>query len=466
VAVNSGNGADSQNSASIDETTNDTTFQNNDATVENDMILASDSGDNKASRNTGGDSTITTGDANTSANVLTFANNNLAGDVYYAVVNIFGDLIGDIIFPEELLAYEVTAANTGNGDSSINTSDISLTTNDATFQTNTANIDNNLLLTATTGDNDTSRNTNGDSSIITGDANIDAQVLNIANSNLSGGNWWLVIINEAGRWIGKIMGAPDGAHFAGSQGTEFTVNEAGEITAVNSGNGANSTNNASISKETNNTVEQTNTANITNNLNLSANTGGNSASRNTGGDNSITTGDASIIANLVNFVNNNITGGGKLFVSVVNVFGSWLGDFVTPGNSKENSEQGTADTNSPGAGGVGGASNNHSSNSSNSSSSNNSDGGNGTNETASTGQILPVAASVFSQFTGSAFSKLSVGIESGGTMVLGDSSTQEQTAAKKVININLAWLLVILPVALLLSVIRRKIALAKLLPSK
>ena len=89
-----------------------------------------------------------------------------------------------------------------------------------------------------------------------------------------------------------------------------------------------------VDTATTNTTTQTNTADLNNNLQLSANTGGNSASYNTGGSNGILTGDAQIIANLVNFVNNNITGGGRLVVSVVNVFGSWLGDFVTSGQKK------------------------------------------------------------------------------------------------------------------------------------
>src|SRR4029077_16659587 len=84
---------------------------------------------------------------------------------------------------------------------------------------------------------------------------------------------------------------------------------------------------------TNNITSQTNAAGIVNNINLAANTGGNNTSYNTGGNSSIATGDANIIANLVNFVNNNVTGGGKLVVTVVNVFGSWLGNFVTPGHT-------------------------------------------------------------------------------------------------------------------------------------
>ena len=368
--------------------------------------------------------------------------------MYYYVVNIFGDLVGDIIFPEELLAYGVTAANIGNGADSTNTAIIDQTTNNTTVQTNTANIQNNLNLAATTGNNSTSKNTGGNSSIETGDASINAQVLNIANSNISGGSWWLVIVNEAGRWIGKLFGG-DGGNYAGSQGTEFTVNEAGEITAVNSGNGAGSTNNANITQETNNTTVQTNTANITNNLDLSANTGGNSASRNTGGDSSIETGDASIIANLVNFVNNNITGGGKLFVTVINVFGSWVGDFLPPGFSKPEVPEALADESPDGVGGLPAQPSSNSNG--NTHSSNDESGGDSSsdeNTSSFTGDIGPLAASIISQFTGSSFPQIAgTGVEA--------ETFREEIAAKKVININLAWLLLLIPVAGLLIIAKR-----------
>src|SRR5690606_9295768 len=107
------------------------------------------------------------------------------------------------------------------------------------------------------------------------------------------------------------------------------------VTAGNNNNGAGSNNTAHASQDTHNSTTQTNTANINNSLDLSANTGNNDTSFNTGGDSNITTGDATIIANIVNFVNNNIVGDGKLVVTVVNVFGSWLGDLVTPGSEKE-----------------------------------------------------------------------------------------------------------------------------------
>lgn len=340
LAKNTGNGSDSTNTSDIDTITNNNTFQNNDATVENNMTLLGDSGTNTADKNTGGDSTIETGDANVSANALTFANNNIAGNVIYAVVNIFGDLIGDIIVPDGFFdsiccGGDASAINSGNGSGSTNTAEIGQTTNDTTYQFNNVGLDNNIVMNATTGENSTNDNTGGDSSITTGDSSIDAQVLNILNNNLSGGNYWLVIVNEAGRWIGRILGSDAGTAYGGSEEFEFFVNEFGEITVLNSGNGSGSINSGSVSQTTNNTLVQINDAKITNNLDLSANTGGNSASKNTGGDSTIVTGDAKIIANIVNFVNNNIKGTGKLLVTVVNVFGNWFGNFVGPGFTAE-----------------------------------------------------------------------------------------------------------------------------------
>ncbi|KKU82357.1 hypothetical protein A2973_02300 [Candidatus Gottesmanbacteria bacterium RIFCSPLOWO2_01_FULL_49_10] len=461
--TNSGNGTGSENTGALDQNSTNATFQTNDATVANNMVLDSDSGHNTADKNTGGDTSITTGDANVSANSLTFANNNIAGNVVYGVVNIYADLTGDIIFPEEMLTTccavsNTTLANIGNGASSVNTADATITNSDQTYQTNTAVIDNLIYVDAQTGENDVNKNTNGDNSIKTGSANVDAQVVNIANNNVDGGVWWLVLVNEAGNWIGKLMGSQDGVNMAGSAGTEFQVDPTGEISVTNSGNGAGSTNTGSVTQNSSNTTVQTNTAHILNTMDLSANTGGNTASKNTGGNNTIQTGDANVIANLVNFVNNNISSNSKLFVTVVNVFGSWTGNFFTPDAKKalaqnQNEEesamgganaqpeapllQETAPTQNPSN-----ATNNNSSNS---------------NSTTGTGsQPSPTPTS----------SVLAVGNTlheppSSGAFVLGASSSPQDTndiaavQGRKKISINLAWLILLLPCAILLFAVRR-----------
>lgn len=327
----SGNGAESQNTANVNKATDINTFQNNDAEVENNLVLNADSGNNNANYNTGGDSTIQTGNANVSASVLNFVNNNLSGKLAYAAINIFGDLTGDIILTQEQLD-TLLASIEGNGTESESEVNTNLASSNTTNQFNSADIDNNIVLNAETGDNETNYNTNGQNSILTGDSNAEVQVVNVANMNILTDKLWLVIVNDNGNWTGQVLGTD----------LSYIYNSDGSISVK--GNGAESQNMANLNSTTSSTTTQNNSANIQNNISLSANTGGNSASRNTGGNNSIMTGDANIIANIVNFANNNIASDAGLFLSVINIFGSWNGDFVGPGyqdkdQKSENSDQ-------------------------------------------------------------------------------------------------------------------------------
>ncbi|KKP56263.1 MAG: hypothetical protein UR48_C0037G0001, partial [Microgenomates group bacterium GW2011_GWD1_33_9] len=456
---NTGNGTDSINTSSLDVTNNNLTDQLNDAIIVNNMDLFADSGNNDTNKNTGGDSIITTGDANVVANLLTFANNNLAGNVVYAVVNIFGNLIGDIIFPEGSFAsccgvFDTALANINNGTGSTNTTSYSNEITDSATQINNLEIENNLIFDANSGGNETKGNTGGNSSIVTGDTNIDARLINIANNNLAGGNYWLVIVNEAGKWIGKILGTSDGASFGGSDDFEFLVDENGGVTVANAGNGTDSTNTAVYNETNNNELTQVNNAKIVNNVNLEANSGGNSASKNTNGNSSIVTGDASIIANIVNFVNNNITGGGKLFVAVVNVFGSWVGDFVGPGFEQE--ELAT----SPDSIGIGGAD-------VNSQESDDNNGGSNSNQQTTTvfQASSPQIASIVipTVFRNSSARVLGNKISLNLPETLGSAI---DVAQKKVVNINFAWLLAILfPIGIFSMIFRRRLAIKRILAS-
>ena len=465
VAVsNTGNGSDSENTASADLIENNNTFQNNDAQLNNNMVLVSESGGNTADKNTNGDSSIETGDANVSGNIINLVNNNFAGEVIYAVVNVFGNLTGDIILPDGTVlsccSGNVNAENSGNSANSTNTASIDQTTNDNTYQFNNADIENNLVFSATTGGNETSKNTNGSSSIETGDSNVIAQVTNIANLNLLGGNYWLVIVNEAGRWIGKIFGASDNANYAGSEVFEFVVDEYGQVIVSNSGNGAGSVNNAGVSQETNNTIVQNNNANIVNNVYLSANTGDNSASKNTGGDSSIKTGDANVIANIVNFVNNNIVGSGNLFITFVNVFGSWVGDFVGPGHTKETKSQA----------GIGGVSNSSHSNykQSNPSSSGPSGGNYAEGEAYNAEEFGPVSetkSKVLALFAGTKSKNNPVNEDSSDEKVVFAGMDEGTAAGDKVVNINLAWLVFAIPFIAVYIIRKKRFTFIRLLPN-
>lgn len=457
---NIGNGSESTNSADLTQDLTNDTFQNNIGNLENEVLLTSNSGDNTADKNTGGDTTLTTGDANASANVLSFLNNNVAGNVLLGVVNIFGDLIGDIILPSLGSTSTTTVANVGNGTESTNDATLNQSFDSNTFQTNDAEIINNLNLQATTGDNQASKNTGGNTAIETGDADVVAQVLNIANSNINAGDWWLVLVNEAGEWVGKIIGAPTDSNFAGSEGTQFSVDTNGDITAQNIGNGSGSQNTATIDQTTSQTTVQNNVARILNNINIFANTGGNSASSNTGGNTTISTGDANVVANLVNFVNNNIVGSGKLTVVTINVFGRWVGDFLSPGQKKEE-----AVTNNT-------TNNNNSSNdavtplaasSSNPESQNNQRSSNTQTQTAPPTNTPPSAGSalVASHVVRQALTQATEPVETqvaGIQLAANDllSDLQDETLGKKKVNINLAWGLLLLPLAVLGFVVRRK----------
>ena len=451
--ANTNNGPYSNNNGSVDNTTYNNTNQNNDGTVTNNIDFLADTGHNETSKNNTGDSSIITGDANVAASLLTFLNNNIAGNVVFGVVNIFGDLVGDIIMPDNVFDQlacgtcggSTNVTNADNGPGSDNNGGVNNTTNNNVFQSNDATIENNLFLEAETGNNSASKNNQGDVDIRTGNTNVDASILNIANMNLLGGNMWLVLVNEAGNWIGKLFGAPDGSVLAGSEGLEFALDPNGAINVTNSKNGSGSDNNGSVNNTTNNNLNQTNTANVVNNVNLSANTGGNTADKNNGNVD-IVTGEAEAIANIVNFVNNNIAGG-KLLVTFVNVFGSWTGDFLTPGSKKEPQQELLAQ------GGVG------PSNTNPVQAQNNNQGstGNTSLNSASNSNTLIAVAGFLPKFLGSNNTQTNVEVKVAGanTNDLFAGLSKGANTEKKT-RINLAWILLATPVAALALIARKR----------
>lgn len=376
-ATNSGNGSDSTNDASITTNNESNITINNDADLVNNFDLIANTGYNDASKNVG-DSQITTGDANVAANLINLVNSTIGAGVAF-VVNVFGDLIGDIIFPDFLPSSgtsQITAANSGNGSDSDNDASIDLNNENNVAIYNSADIYNLLNIDANTGGNSTSANTGGENSIDTGDVEVNAQMLTIANINDLGTSsepLWFLLVNNMGTWTGKIIGALTGTNYSGSDGIEFVVGENGEILAKNSGNGSDSTNNATITQNNENNLTINNNANITNNVNITANTGGNTANKNTGGNSDITTGDANVAASIINFVNSNLIGR-TVMIGIVNVFGTWFGDAVPPGEDPEpDSQQAATSTGgSSGSSSTGGSnslSNNNNGNSSNNSTS-------------------------------------------------------------------------------------------------
>lgn len=334
-AANTGNGSGSDNTAASSAANTTTIDNTNNLILDNNITINADTGNNEADKNMGS-GVIESGDANITSNLVNFLNNNIVAGAQWllATVNIYGDMSGDIILPREVdlgscgCAADLTASNSGNGTDSTNIANTSANDTTTINSTNNAVVANNISLDANTGGNETSKNM-GDSSITTGNVDVNSNLVTVANTNAvgQGDTWWLVIINNQGNHTGKIMGANNGATIAGS-GLEFGINPDGTIAALNSGNGADSTNTANTSTNNSTTINNTNNALINNNININANTGNNSASGNMGGAD-IKTGDVSVASNIVNFINNNFVGK-KFVVTFVNIFGSFSGKIVPP----------------------------------------------------------------------------------------------------------------------------------------
>ena len=252
--VISENGSNSDNTVNVAIDNSTTVDQDNYANITNDVNVSANTGKNDANDNTGGDVSITTGDATAGVGVSNTANSNTA--------DVTGCCPGDL---------DVTI--TGNGTYSDNDANVALKTSTTVDQDNTAYVKNNVDVDLNTGKNDANDNTGGDVSINTGNASADSiWVSNAVNSN--------------------VASVGSGANGGGS------------LAVVISGNGSNSDNTANVAVESVKTINQTNYAKISNDVDVDADTGKNDANDNTGGEVSIDTGDAKAdvwVSNLANF---------------------------------------------------------------------------------------------------------------------------------------------------------------------
>lgn len=247
-----GNGADSHNTANVDVSNTTAVSQSNNADIQNNVTINANSGNNTANKNTGGDTSISTGDANVSSSVSNSANSNVA--------SVGCGCTGGV---------DVKIA--GNGADSKNKVDANVSNSTALSQTNVADVNNNVNIDAKTGKNTADKNTGGTTSISTGDINVTGNVSNNVNQNV--------------------------AEIGGGNGGSFSA----EI----SGNGADSKNTIDLGIDSTVAASQSNNADITNNVSVDANSGKNTADKNTGGDTSIATGDANVSVGVSNMANSN-----------------------------------------------------------------------------------------------------------------------------------------------------------------
>jgi len=346
-ASNDTTGADSTNEASSTVNDSNTILIDNNGNIVNDYYIDADTGDNTTDKNTG-DGSITTGDANVAFNLINLLNNVFLGQLLVGVVNIFGTLSGDIVLDglgtggNYPYTGSLNAGNTNTGSDSTNDAQSSIDNDTNIDLDNNAEILNNVTLDANTGDNSADKNTES-GQITTGDANVNLNVVNIANMTSigDGGTVWMVLINNLGQWSGQLFGG-DSSSGVYSPFFTFNINPDGSLTATNQNTGAGSDNQASTSVDNDTDIQVSNTGNIVNNVTIDANTGGNSASYNTG-NGSIQTGDVNIAVNIVNMLNNTFLSG-KFALTIVNIFGSFLGDIYQGGVGASNITVGANDS--------------------------------------------------------------------------------------------------------------------------
>lgn len=261
------------------------------ADIENTVKVDANSGKNTAEDECGAD--IKTGDAVSLANIINIVNRNIVGNNWvFAVINIFGHWVGNLIVPGQGL---LTVPGIP-GFTQVNIKN-----------ENEAQVNNNASATANTGENSAS---GADASIQTGDATSGVNVKNIVNTNIVRNNWFFLMVNNMGSWVGQIMGWDEAT---GTYSTVYSYDFGSDTDCPEC--------------QTNGLVSiyNHNIATVNNNVSAEANTGGNSATA--GGNASIKTGNAVAWVNIFNFINTNIVGN-NWFFGVVNNLGKWEGNVI------------------------------------------------------------------------------------------------------------------------------------------
>ncbi len=159
------NGADSEIDVDYTRETTVDLIQENDVDVENDVNLDAETGDNKVTKNTGGDLRLETGDVDQDVKISTEAGANVA------------DLGG------EGNGSELTIEVSENGADSEVDLEVDVETELAVLQENDVEVENDVDAWAETGDNKVSKNTGGSIDVMTGDVDQMAEIENAAGAN-------------------------------------------------------------------------------------------------------------------------------------------------------------------------------------------------------------------------------------------------------------------------------------------
>jgi hypothetical protein len=303
-------------SADSNTTTSNGVTVNNDtgATVDNNITLNATSGDANVSEDTNAGN-ATSGSADSVANVVNMIDSMItANQSFIGVININGDLNGNIVVPPQFVN-SLIADNVPS--TTLNTSEI--TNNNVTTALDNSNnqaITNNITTTAKSGAATIADDTNAGSAT-SGPANTNVTIFNLTGDQVVASNTLLVFVNVLGNWVGLLMNAPAGT------------------TAAAFGGGITSDTNTATTD-----INNSNKDDINNNINVSAESGNATVSKDTTAGNA-TTGSATSSVNLLNLIDSQFNLSGWFGVLFINVYGTWDGSFgaqtpVTTANSSSN----------------------------------------------------------------------------------------------------------------------------------
>jgi len=288
-----------------------TSTLDNSAEVNQEVVVDANTGDNEAEAEDL--AAILTGDAVALALIQQILNTTLIdSQLIYQIFNIWPSFFGDLILPRQ---DQVAADNSGNSDPCTNCGGaITLLNNDAL-------INQNVEVTANSGGNSA---TGEETWIETGDAYAAANVINLANSELSDVGWYLLLFNVAGVWSGQLFNWNSEYEALGLPTGQFalTDNQVADLTNSNQSDSENDNHNSSSGFGNQSTVEINNQTTLTQNVQVSANTGGNTATAEAA---LISTGNAISIANLFNLINSRIVNS-SLYIGIINILGNWTGN--------------------------------------------------------------------------------------------------------------------------------------------
>ncbi|HEU5004860.1 MAG TPA: hypothetical protein VFT49_02110 [Candidatus Saccharimonadales bacterium] len=268
--------------------------------ITNDINIGATSGSATVANNTNAGSALS-GNANAVANVVNVLNTAIsAGQSFLGVVNINGNLNGDILLPPDFVNQLIAS---GAPSSTINLSQIK-NNNVVADSTGTQTINNNVNLTAASGSATVANNTNAGNAT-SGNASTNLTIFNLTGNQVIAKNSLLVFVNVLGQWVGLIMNAPAGSTTAALCGGTCQTST---ITSSN----------VTLTSDSHNTIN--------NNLSVSSKSGDAVVANNTNAG-SATTGNATASANLINMSGDNFSLSDWFGILFINVLGTWHGSF-------------------------------------------------------------------------------------------------------------------------------------------